>query len=108
MQAVEIIKNYLGPEADAAEVELYTSVKTRTLYRWYTEKPQLFTSTVIGAASIKKVLNLSEHEKQRKLIEIRTREFTENGGHIEVVAAVYQPENVPPKAKPWGQELPEG
>lgn len=88
MKALEIIKKLMGPDADAAEVEVFTSVKQRTLFNWFETKPQVFRSTVIGAAEIKKKLNLKPNEIERKKIIILTKQFIENEGYIEKVKSV--------------------
>ena len=101
MQALEIIKQY--DLEDALEVEIFAGVKERTLFNWFHDKQQLFRAVVIGAAVIKKKLNLTKHEIERRRIEKLTQQFVEDGGNIEVVVGtVLDPEDVPIKAQSWG------
>ena len=63
--------------ADALEVEIYTAVKRRTLYNWFNSHPQRFRAAVIGAATIKRKLNLKATEVNRKRIAKETGDFLE-------------------------------
>ncbi len=83
MKALEEIR--AAGMTDALEVEIYTSVKQRTLYNWFNTHPQRFRATVIGAATIKRKLNLKTIEVNRKRIAIETKDFLERGGKIETV-----------------------